>query len=91
MFKQLRWSAILVASSLVGTLAAANPAVEAKSIRDEITRLGGKFELSGERIVKIDLSRSKITDADVAIFADQKDLRELDLRQTGIGDAASST
>ena len=86
MFKHLRWSAILIASSILAANAIAALAGEAKSIRDEIARLGGKLEMSGEQIVKIDLSRSKITNDDLAMLADRKELRELDLRQTGIDD-----
>jgi Leucine-rich repeat (LRR) protein len=57
----------------------------------EIQRLGGSLEFDETQkdkpIVKIDLHGTKVTDRDLVILQDLKELRTLDLRLTHIGDA----
>jgi hypothetical protein len=57
----------------------------------EVQRLGGSVEFDQTQkdkpIMKVDLHGTKVTDADLAILKDLKELRILDLRLTHIGDA----
>src|SRR5262245_50620249 len=57
----------------------------------EVQRLGGTVEIDATKknrpIVKVDLHGTKVTDADLVILKNLKELRVLDLRLTRIGDA----
>ena len=56
-----------------------------------VQRLGGSVEFDETQkdkpIIKVDLHGTKVTDADLVILKDLKELRFLDLRLTHIGDA----
>ncbi len=56
-----------------------------------IYALGGKVEILADgvadRVIKIDLNRSKVGDADLAVLANFPDLLELDIRQSAVTDA----
>src|SRR6185295_12716667 len=58
----------------------------------EVQRLGGTVEFDETKedrpIVKVDLHGTKVTDADLVILKNLKELRVLDLRLTHVGDAA---
>src|SRR5215203_6447701 len=66
-----------------------------ESVRDrvvaEVQRLGGTVEFDKTKkvrpIVKVDLHGTKVTDADLVVLKDLKELRVLDLRLTHISDA----
>ncbi|MEO8000452.1 MAG: hypothetical protein ABI644_01145, partial [Arenimonas sp.] len=57
-----------------------------QQLQHEVARLGGKVELVRDQITRVDLSRSKISDADLAVLEDFTDLLELDLRLTAVSD-----
>ena len=57
----------------------------------EVQRLGGTVEFDESKkdkpIIKVDLHGTKVTDADLVVLKNLKELRVLDLRLTHVGDS----
>jgi hypothetical protein len=53
-----------------------------------VERLGGTVTKVEKAVTKVDLHKSAVTDADLAMLASLDELQELDLRSTKVSDAA---
>ncbi len=78
--------AALITLSAISFASLAQPADGDTKAAADIGALGGKVEMESGKIIKIDLSRSKVTDADLVVLDNLKEVRELDLRLTTVGD-----
>jgi hypothetical protein len=92
MKKRLLWSVVLLCFA-VTAFAHHTPEHERAANRARalamVTRLGGTITggTDGQPVTKIDLHKSAVTDADVALLASVSELEELDLRLTSVTDA----
>src|SRR4051812_44789791 len=66
-----------------------NLSKQAKAV-EAIEKLGGKVEFENNQVVKVDLNKTKITDADLKNLEVFTELRWLDVRITAIGDEGAA-